>query len=85
VSEQTGLYVGDRIRLDGQWGEVYECTVEMFRDCLGVFLSDQARTAGRFTPLCDLYGPGAGSKQGYISNYGEYTIDPVALWSQVPK
>jgi len=85
MSGQTGLYVGDRIRLEGYWGHMFEATVESFRDCLGVFLSEDHRKAGNFTPLCELYGHGAGSSTGYISNYGEYIKDPVALWMQVPR
>lgn len=85
MSEQTGLYVGDRIRIEGQWSNSFSLTVEMFRDCLGVFLTDQHRTAGKFTPLCELYGFGAGSANGYISNFGEYIKNPVAEWMQLPK
>ena len=81
---QTGLYVGDRIRIDGQWGMHYISEVEMFRDCLGVFLSTSHKQAGLFTPLCELYGHGAGSESGYISNFGDYIKNPVAVWSQVP-
>ena len=80
---QTGLYEGDRIMLEGTWGHTYKLTVERFRDCLGVFLTDQHRQAGDFTPLCSLYGHGAGSEAGYISNFGEYTKNPVALWAQI--
>lgn len=82
---QTGLYVGDRIQIYGDRDDLYTCDVEMFRDCLGVFLSPSAREAGQFTPLCDLYGHGSGSSNGYISNHGGYIKDPVALWSQVTK
>jgi len=82
--ERTGLYVGDKIRIDGNWGIVYIRRVEMFRDCLGVFLSDASRRMGRFTPLCEMYGHGAGSSHGYEPNHGEYVKNPVALWSQVP-
>jgi hypothetical protein len=82
--ERTGLFAGDKIRIEGNWGRVYIRRVEVFRDCLGVFLSDQARTMGKFTPLCDLYGFGAGSSHGYMSNHGEYVKNPVALWAQVP-
>lgn len=82
---QTGLYEGDRIRLEGSYGATFDCTVEKFRDCLGVFLSETHRKAGSFTPLCDLYGRGAGSEDGYISNFGEYIKNPVALWMQLPR
>ena len=85
MGQQTGLYVGDRIRIEGSWGSTYDLTVEMFRDCLGVFMTDAHRQAGDFTPLCELYGHGAGSERGYISNYGEYVKNPVALWMQLAK
>ena len=85
MSDQTGLYIGDRIRVFGSWGAEFDLTVEMFRDCLGVFMSGAHRPAGSFPPLCDLYGFGAGSSSGYISNYGEYIKDPVALWAQLPR
>jgi len=63
-----------------------ERTVEVFRGCLGVFRSGYDRTAGRFTPLCDLYKPGPGSTQGYISNYGEYQTGPmVPVWTVVSR
>lgn len=85
MSEQTGLYEGDRIRISGNWGITYDCTVEKFRDCLGVFLEPQHRKMGKFTPLCDLYGFGAGSENAYMANHGEYIKNPVALWMQLPK
>jgi hypothetical protein len=85
MSEQTGLYVGDWIRLTGWYGQTYDLEVEMFRDCLGVFQSDQHRTAGRFTPLCELYEAGAGSERDYTPNFGEYIKNPVASWMQIPK
>lgn len=84
IKSQTGLYEGDRIRIEGNWGAEYDCTVERFRDCLGVFKTDEHRMASAFTPLCDLYGYGAGSSTGYISNFGEYVKDPVAMWMQLP-
>lgn len=80
---QTGLYEGDRIRIEGNWGMTYDCTVERFRDCLGVFLTPDHRKAGHFAPLCNMYGHGSGSSDGYIANYGEYIKDPVALWMQL--
>lgn len=82
---QTGLYEGDRIILTLNFGEQRDFTVERFRDCLGVFMSDAAREAGDFTPLCEMYGYGAGSENSYIGNYGEYIKNPVALWMQLPR
>lgn len=82
---QTGLYVGDKIKIEGCWGSHYVRRVELFRDCLGVFLSNSHRNTGDFTPLCQMYGHGAGSSTGYEPNHGEYVKDPVALWMQVPR
>jgi hypothetical protein len=79
----TGLVEGDRIRVELNWGMTADLTVEMFRDCLGVFLSPQYREAGLFTPLCEMYGHGGNSETGYISNFGEYVKNPVALWVQL--
>jgi hypothetical protein len=85
MSDQTGLYEGDRIRIEGHYGMQWECTVEMFRDCLGVFLEPSHRVMGKFTPLCDLYGRGTGSEDAYMPNFGEYIKNPVPLWMQLPR
>jgi len=84
MTSQTGLYEGDRIRVDMNWG-VEDFTIERFRDCLGFFPSNEAREAGAFIPLCSMYGHGAGSEYDYIPNYGEYVKNPVAQWMQLPK
>jgi len=57
-----------------------EFEVEEFRHCLGVFISKEHRIANQFTPLCELYERGPESKEGYISNHGEYYTNPVQLW-----
>lgn len=79
---------GDKIRLDvGPWGlytELQDFTVEEFRHCLGIFLSDDHRTAGRFTPLCELYEAGPDSESKYISNFGSYTSNQVQAWMDIP-
>ena len=53
------MKAGDRIRVDVGWYGMYEelqdFTVEELRYCLGIFLSEQHREAGRFTPLCGMY------------------------------
>ena len=76
--------VGDRIRIQryimGHQTRFTEHTLEEFRFVLGIFLSQQDRTAEHFTPLCDLYTPGPQSKLKYIPNYGEYTTDMVPTW-----
>lgn len=59
-------------------------TVEEFRHCLGIFQTEQAREAGDFTPLCELYEAGPDSEQKYISNYGEYTTNKVQAWMDIP-
>ena len=85
MTKETGLVEGDRIRLEFNYGRTEDFTVEKFRDCLGVFQSASHRTAGRFTPLCEMYGHGAGSESSYIGNFGEYVKNPVALWMQLPR
>ena len=85
MDTQTGLYVGDRIRIEGNWGHTWDCTVERFRDCLGVFLEPQNREMGDFTPLCDLYGRGPESEDRYMPNFGEYFTNQVPTWMQLPR
>ena len=83
-SRHTKLAVGDWIRVEGEWGATYDRPIEEFRQCLGVFLTVKHRKAGQFTPLCNLWGRGAGSEVSYISNFGEYIKNPVALWMNIP-
>lgn len=75
---------GDTIALKyyyfGEYSHEDLFIVEYFRFALGVFLSDDARTAGNFTPLCELYQKGEDSKQDYISNYGEYITNKIPAW-----
>ena len=83
------MKAGDRIRIQlygfgGYKTEQKDYTVELFRYCLGVFLSEQAREAGDFTPLCELYGPGPNSEEKYIPNYGEYITNKVPEWMDIP-
>ena len=82
------MKIGDRIRVQryilGHLSNTEDFTVEEFRYCLGIFESEQDRTAGRFTPLCDLYVRGAESEQKYISNYGEYFTNHVQSWMDIP-
>ena len=80
------MKAGDRIRLDVGF---YKCvdlqdyTAEEFRFCLGVFLSDAHRKAGKFTPLCELYGAGPDSEEGYISNFGGYITNEVPIFMNI--
>lgn len=80
---------GDRIRLTryimGHACGTEDFTVEEFRHCLGVFESEEHRTAGRFTPLCELYEPGPDSEHLYISNFGEYISNMVPAFMNIPK
>jgi len=80
---------GDRIRVQhymmGCKSHTEDYTVEEFRFCLGIFLSGCDRTAGNFTPLCELFESGADSENLYISNYGEYTSNKVQSWMDIPK
>ncbi|WP_373237748.1 hypothetical protein [Cohaesibacter celericrescens] len=83
--EKTGLVEGDRIRLELNYGRTKDFVVEQYRDCLGVFISPEDRTAGKFTPLCEMYGRGPESEDKYLSNYGEYITNQVPIWMQLPK
>jgi len=58
--------------------------VEEFRHCLGIFANNEDRIMERFTPLCDLYGPGPESEQQYMSNRGEYITNMVPSWMDLP-
>jgi len=84
------MKVGDRIRIQlyssfgGHKTDIKDYIIEEFRYCLGVFLSNNDRTAERFTPLCNLYEPSAKSETKYISNYGEYTTNMVQAWMDLP-
>jgi hypothetical protein len=81
------MKVGDRIRIQrytmGKPSYQTDHTVEEFRYCLGVFLSDSDRTAGNFTPLCNLYEPGPESELKYIPNYGNYYTNLVQGWMDI--
>lgn len=82
------MKAGDKIRMDVGWRlykDLQDFTVEEFRDCLGVFMNEQDRMAGKFTPLCELYGRGPESETKYISNFGEYVTNQVPLFMNIPK
>ena len=82
------MKAGDKIRLDVGWSGMYtelqDFTVEEFRYCLGIFLSEEHKKAGKFTPLCDLYGAGPESNEEYISNFGSYTSNQVPVFMNIP-
>lgn len=83
------MKVGDKIRLItyifSHESGTEDFTVEYFRHCLGIFQTPQHRVAGKFTPLCELYEPGAYSETKYISNHGEYRTDMVQSWMDLPR
>jgi hypothetical protein len=83
------MEAGDKIRIQlyvmGYPAETEDITVEEFRYCLGFFKSPEHRRAERFTPLCEMFEPGPDSKQGYISNFGNYHSDMVQAWMDIPK
>ena len=83
------MKAGDRIRVDlgwcGMYSDLQDFTVEGFRHCLGIFESGEARLAGKFTPLCDMYYNGPESESKYISNFGEYKTNQVPMWMNIPK
>ena len=74
---------GDRIRVFFYYGHE-DFTVEEFRWCLGIFQSESHRTAGSFTPLCDLYEAGPESEQKYLGNWGTYDTEQVQAWADIP-
>jgi len=78
---------GDKIRVQkyimGHPSHYSDYVIEEFHFCLGVFLSDQHRTASMFTPLCDLYESGAESENKYLSNFGEYVTNQVPAWMDI--
>lgn len=82
------MKAGDRIRVDVGYSDMYtdwkDFSVEEFRFCLGIFLDEDHRKAGDFTPLCELYCDGPDSKGDYISNYGEYRTNQVPAWCDIP-
>jgi len=79
------MKAGDRIRIQGSWGELTDYTLEMFRYCLGYFESEQEREMGRFTPLCYIYDKGPESLECYMSNHGSYHTNLVPAWMDLPK
>ena len=83
------MKAGDIIKVDIGWHGMYQdlqaFTVEEFRFCLGIFKTDDHRTAGKFTPLCELYYDGPDSESLYISNFGEYRSNLVPAWMDIPK
>jgi hypothetical protein len=78
---------GDRIRLQHYMMDtpthVTDYVVEEFRFCLGIFLSENDRVAGCFTPLCMLFESGPESEQKYLPNYGEYYTNKVQGWMDI--
>lgn len=82
------MKAGCKIRVQKyMFGTAYDqedYVVEEFRHCLGIFLSPEARKAGHFTPLCELYEPGPESEQGYIPNYGNYYTNEIQSWMDLP-
>lgn len=82
------MKAGDKIRVQHYiWSypnNTEDFIVEEFRYCLGIFLDEDHRKAGKFTPFCDLYERGPESQDCYISNYGEYYTNPVQSWMDLP-
>jgi hypothetical protein len=78
------MKAGNKIRVQ-HYIHGYPCgqedfIVEEFRYCLGIFETEQHRTAARFTPLCDMFERGPESENSYISNFGEYITNQVQAW-----
>ena len=83
------MKAGDRIRVQkyimGTAAYTEDYTVQEFRYCLGIFETEQHKSASDFTPLCELYERGPESKDDYISNYGPIYTNPVQAWMDIPK
>jgi len=83
------MQVGDRIRIQthfmGNPAHIQDYTIEKFRHCLGIFMTENHRTAGHFVPLCKLYEPGPESEFKHIPNYGDYYTNAVQVWADIPK
>jgi hypothetical protein len=83
------MKAGDRIRVQkyiaGHASHCDDYTVEEFRFCLGVFLSEADRTAQNFTPLCELFEPAPDAAQGYIPNYGPFWDKWVQGFMNLPR
>lgn len=79
------MEAGCKIRLEHEYGGTDDYVVEVFRHCLGVFLSPAHREAGDFTPLCELYGKGPESEEGYVGNHGAYWTNMVPAWMDIPR
>jgi hypothetical protein len=83
------MKAGDKIRVQkyicGIASHQDDYTVEEFRHCLGIFLSEDDRTAQEFTPLCELYEPAPDAERGYISNYGVYYTKHIQSWMDLPE
>jgi hypothetical protein len=81
------MKAGDKIRFDIGWSgcpELRDFIIEEYRYCLGIFIDEAHRRAGRFIPLCDMYGAGPDSKEAYEPNVGEYTTNEVPLFMNIP-
>lgn len=82
------MKAGDKIRVQiymmGHAMNTEDHTIEEYYHCLGFFRTEDDRTAGKFTPLCQMTEPGPDSEQKYISNYGEYHTNLVQSWMDLP-
>lgn len=54
-----------------------ELTIEEYRHTLGVFMREETREAGDFTPLCELYMKGPDTEEAYCCNHGPYFTNMV--------
>jgi hypothetical protein len=79
---------GDKILIkwhNGLYEDENVFEVVFFRFALGFFESEEAKEAGNFTPLCDVYKKSEKSTQEYISNYGEYISNKIPAWVIIEK
>ena len=87
--DPNSVETGDKIALKYYYDETFShediFEVVYFRFALGVFLSEDAKKAEHFTPLCELYKKSENSTQEYIGNYGEYFTNKIPAWRIVEK
>lgn len=79
------LKAGDKVLVkwhNGLYEDEGVFVLEEYVFCLGFFITEDHRTAHKFTPLSDLMKP-ANDKMSYISNFGAYPVDVIPMFELV--
>ena len=81
------VFKGDIIRIPAHYLKSLTVATEFevveFRNCLGIYETEEAKVAGDLTPLCTLYEPSPASTSVYLTNYGSYETNMVPVWEVV--